>query len=127
MNEQEFQQRTGIDLTDEQYSKVEDIYMLCDNIDKDEFCKDYRIHGGSLLLDIFTNQVKAKNEQLTAFRKMKSEMVDFLLYRAQKFGDSELLNKAISMVGHAEVIIRKIDKNIPLWDIDRKYIRENIE
>ena len=54
-------------------------------------------------------------------------MVDFLLERAQKFGDIELLNQAIKLVGHKAVIMRKIDQGLALWDLDKEYIRENIQ
>lgn len=60
-------------------------------------------------------------------RDERSSLVDFLLERAQCFGDIELLNKAIELVGHDKVIKRKIRQNLPLWDVDKEYIVENIK
>lgn len=42
MQKQEFYQRTGIELTDAEYKEVELMYLEAGNMDKDEFCKDYK-------------------------------------------------------------------------------------
>lgn len=127
MNKQEFEQRTGINLTDDEYQKVEEMYMLCGNIDKDEFCKDYKKHKDSEMLRIFTELVKEKDEKLKVLKREGYLMVGFLLERAQEFGDVQLLQKAIDMVGHAEVIRMKIQKTLPFWDMDKQYILTNIK
>ncbi len=127
MQKIEFEQRTGINLTDDEYKDVEMMYLECGNIDKDDFCKDYKKHKDSVMIGIFFRQSQNQKEKLSRYSKERSSMVDFLLERAQAFGDIELLNKAIQLVGHQEVIKRKIQKDLPLWDDDKKYIYNNIK
>lgn len=119
MTQKEFTERTGYTPTPEEYTEIENMYMNTD-IDKDEFCSAWKSNRRLLkkLVD-----VEVKNRNLYNERK---DMVDFLLTRAQEFGDAELLDKAIEMVGHAEVIKRKLCLSLELWPIDKKYIKENI-
>ncbi len=128
MTKQEFFERTGIELTDEQYKGVEMMYLEAgEKVDKDEFCKDYKKHKDSILLNTFYNQADRLKDKLDSLRSERSALVDFLLVRAQCFSDIELLHKAIQLVGHDQVIIRKIKQDLPLWDEDKQYIVENIK
>ena len=127
MQKQEFTQRTKIELTDEEFKGVELMYLEAGNMDKDEFCKDYKEHHDSTLLDTFFRQAEKLKDKLELMREERSQIVDFLLERAQCFGDIELLNKAIELVGHDKVIKRKIRLGMPLWDEDKEYIVENIK
>lgn len=127
MNKQEFEERTGIKLTEEEYQKVEEMYMLCGDVNKDDFCDDYKKHKDSIILNVFFKQADRMELQLKHRSKERSGLVDFLLDRAQKFGDSALLLKAICMVGHTEVIKRKIKAGLPFWDEDMDYIMNNIK
>lgn len=127
MQKSEFTQRTGIELTDAEYKEVEFMYLEAGNMEKDEFCKDYKKHKDSTLLATFYRQSNNLKEKLDVMREERSQVVDFLLERAQKFGDVELLNQAIKMVGHKAVIQRKIKKDLPLWDLDKEYINNNIQ
>lgn len=127
MTKNEFTQRTGIELTDAEYKEVEFMYLEAGNMDKDEFCQDYKKHKDSTLLATFYRQSENLKDKLDAMREERSQIVDFLLERAQKFGDVALLNQAIKLVGHKAVIMRKIDQGLALWDLDKEYIRENIQ
>ena len=127
MTKNEFTQRTGIELTDAEYKEVEFMYLEAGNMDKDEFCQDYKKHKDSSLLATFYRQSENLKDKLDAMREERSKIVDFLLERAQKFGDVDLLNQAIKLVGHKAVIMRKIDQGLALWDLDKEYIRENIQ
>jgi len=127
MQKQEFTQKTGIELTDAEYKEVELMYLEAGNMDKDEFCKDYKKHHESTLLATYFRQAENLKNKLDDMRDERSSLVDFLLERAQCFGDIELLNKAIELVGHDKVIKRKIRQNLPLWDEDKQYIVDNIK
>jgi hypothetical protein len=127
MQKQEFTQKTGIELTDAEYKEVELMYLEAGNMDKDEFCKDYKKHHESTLLATYFRQAENLKNKLDDMRDERSILVDFLLERAQCFGDIELLNKAIELIGHDKVIKRKIRQNLPLWDEDKQYIVDNIK
>ena len=127
MRKQEFTQRTKIELTDEEYNDVELMYLEAGNMDKDVFCQDFKDHKESKLLAVFFGQAEKLKDKLELMREERSQIVDFLLERAQKFGDVELLNQAIKLVGHDKVIKRKIRMDLPLWDEDKTYIIDNIK
>jgi len=127
MQKSEFTQKTGIELSDADYKEVELMYLEAGNMDKDEFCKDYKEHHDSTLLATFFRQAENLKDKLDDMRDERSQIVDFLLERAQKFGDVELLNMAIKLVGHKAVIKRKIDHELALWDLDKEYIYDNIQ
>lgn len=127
MTLQEFRERTALAPTPEEYNQIEDIYLATGNLDKDEFCKDYKIHHQSSIIAALYKQNGKLKEKCDTFREGNNKMIDFLLERAQVFGDINLLHKAINMIGHAGVIKRKIVLELPFWDIDNEYIKDNIE
>ncbi|MCM1222176.1 MAG: hypothetical protein NC548_47675, partial [Lachnospiraceae bacterium] len=54
MNKQEFESRTGLVMPDDRYAEVEQMYYAAgESIDKDTFCKDYKKHADSVLLNAF--------------------------------------------------------------------------
>ena len=127
MTKLEFTQRTGIELTDAEYKEVELMYLEAGNMDKDAFCKDYKEHKDSTLMATYFRQNQKLKDKLDVFREERYQTIGFLLERAQKFGDIELLKQAIKMVGHKAVIQRKIKMDLPLWDLDKEYINDNIQ
>lgn len=134
MTRKEFEERTGLSVSAVEFCTVNDIYMAAGEMDKDTFCKEWKKHSESKLLAELWKRVKhehdlgmQKKEECDKLRSERWELVDFLLERAQKFGDEELLLKAIDMVGHAEVIRRKLTLEMPLWERDRAYIKENLK
>jgi len=133
MTRKEFEERTGLQVSAEEFSEVNNIYMAVDEMDKDTFCKEWKQHGESKLLAKLWNTANRehnmgmeKKEECDKLYRERWDLVDFLLERAQKFGDEELLIKAIDMVGHANVIHRKLTLEMPLWECDRKYITHNL-
>ena len=134
MTRKEFEDRTGLQVSAEEFSEVNSIYMAVDEMDKDTFCKEWKQHGESKLLAKLWNTANRehnmgmeKKEECDNLYQERWELVDFLLERAQKFGDVELLIKAIDMVGHANVIRRKLALEMPLWERDREYIKHNLK
>lgn len=134
MTRKEFEERTGLNVSAVEFCTVNDIYMAAGEMDKDTFCKEWKKHGESKLLAELWKRVKhehdlgmQKKEECDKLHGERWELVGFLLERAQKFSDIELLHKAISMVGHAAVIRMKLDADMPLWELDRAYIKENLK
>lgn len=127
MTKLEFTQRTEIEPTDEEFKSINEMYLEAGDMDKDVFCKDYKEHHDSTLLATFFRQAENLKSKLDDMRDERNSLVDFLLDRAQCFGDVELLHKAIQLVGHDKVIKRKLRMDLPLWDEDKKYIIDNIK
>ena len=91
MKRKEFEDRTGLEVTALEFSKVHDIYMAAGEMDKDTFCKEWKQHGESKLLAELWNTVKRehdmgmeKKEECDKLHQERWELVDFLLERAQK-------------------------------------------
>lgn len=123
MTKKEFTERTGINPTDEQYKQIEIMYLNAgDNIDKDVFCKDYKRHSDSVLLQDYTKQNLELKEQLSALKRERERMVEFLVEQAHKWSATDLRTKAISMVGEKEYIRIKLLKEQNLWDMDKEML-----
>lgn len=70
---------------------------------------------------------KSRQNEAKSLYEWKSEMADFLIERAQKFGDITLYIKAVDLIGTREVIRRKIIKGLPLWEADRVWLKNNLK
>lgn len=70
---------------------------------------------------------KSKQNEADSLYEWKSRMADFLLEKAQKFGDITLHIKASELVGMREVIRRKIEKGLPLWEVDKVWLKNNLK
>ena len=111
MTRKEFEDRTGLEVTALEFSKVHDIYMAAGEMDKDTFCSEWKQHGESELIAELWNTAKRehdlgmhKKEECDKLYSERWELVDFLLERAQKFGDIELLKKAIDIITERIII-----------------------
>ena len=126
MTQKEFTEKTGITPTAEEFVKIHSIYMQT-ILDKDEFCKDWKKHCASEIIDSLHVTSVNKELQLDLLQRERSAMVDFLLQEAQTYGDAALKKKAIEMVGHAEVIRRLFELRLDLWPGDKDYIVNNLK
>lgn len=127
MTKQEFIDRTGITPTDEQFVRINSIYMECPTIDKDEFCSDWTKHQDSSIVDSL--HVAAVNHDLLIdlLKRERSKMINLMLKEACATYSAALKNACIEMVGHAEVISRMFDLELELWPGDKDYIMNNLK
>lgn len=52
MTQREFEERTGMTVTAEEYSRIENFYLLDGRLSKDAFCEGYRKEGEKYLSGI---------------------------------------------------------------------------
>lgn len=137
MTQQEFEARFGQEVTPECFDYANRVYMAAGNVDKDEFCKEWKNQHirNSGLITVLTmeveslqgtvknmeNQVRAEEECLKTFR---NQMVDFLILQAEKWSATDLREKAIKIVGIKEYIYRRIEMKLGLWEADRLALLE---
>ena len=137
MTQQEFEARFGQEVTPECFDYANRVYMAAGNVDKDEFCKEWKNQHirNSGLITVLTmeveflqgtvknmeNQVRAEEECLKTFR---NQMVDFLILQAEKWSATDLREKAITIVGIKEYIYRRIEMKLGLWEADRLALLE---
>ena len=89
-------------------------------MDKEPFCKDFKEHdllNSSVAYDI-TEEYHAAKKKINKLEQERSAMVDFLI----DMDDPKCDAKAISMVGHQEVIRRKLEKDYDLADDDKQFL-----
>lgn len=118
----EFTQRTGIELTDEQYKRVEGMYMNAGNLDKDEFCKDYKRHCYSVILNAYFDQSEKQRNKLGAYKEKQVEIAHFLIKKSMVGGDKDMIAMAISLIGEQKYIQHKLEKGYNLFDSDKELI-----
>lgn len=122
MQKSEFIQRTGIELTDEQYQRVEGIYLNAGNMDKDEFCEDYKKHGESMILNTYFDQSKKLREKQDTYREKQITLAHFLIKKSMIGGDKDMIREAISLIGEQKYIQHKLEKGYNLFDTDKELI-----
>ena len=121
MTQKEFEERTGITTTAEEFDYIHAVYMNT-SMDKDAFCKEYKKHGESRI--IREVHVRVLNYEMKCERQKNAinELADFLIGKAHAYDDTDFRNQAVKLVGEADVVKRTIELGLPLWDEDRKYI-----
>lgn len=122
MQKIEFEQRTGIELTNEQYQRVEDMYMNAGDMDKDEFCEDYKKHSDSVILNTYFDQSEKLRNELDAYREKQINMAYFLIKKSMVGGDKDMIQMAISLIGEQKYIQHKLEKGYNLFDSDKELI-----
>ena len=64
MTQQEFEDRTGKTVTSEEYARIEAMYMAAGNMDKDQFCTEYKKHGSSAIVAEYYRRITVLNGML---------------------------------------------------------------
>lgn len=126
MTPQEFEERTGYTLNEEQYKQVEAMYIAAGNMDKDVFCKDYKKHNDSALVAEFYTQAVALREKYQSCRKVERNTAELLIGKAHAYGDTDFHKAAIRLIGEKEVVLITLAMGLPLFDEDAEYIKNNI-
>lgn len=126
MTQKEFEERTGIIPTAEEFDYIHAVYMNT-SMDKDAFCKEYKKHGESRI--IREVHVRVLNYEMKCERQKNAinELADFLIGKAHAYNDTDFRNQAVRFVGKVEVVKRTIELGLPLWDEDRKIVLSMIE
>lgn len=126
MTQQEFIERMGITPTAEEFDYIHAVYMNT-SMDKDEFCKDFKKHGdSSILRDVHARTVNFELQSKQAQAAFK-EMAEFLVGKACAYEDSDFYRQAVVLVGQREVTRMKLEMDLPLWDEDKEYIKNNLQ
>ena len=116
----EFNERTNAHLTEDQYKPVENMYNEAGNIQKDQFCADWKKHNESVLLQEFFAQSERLKGKVDGYRNQINEIALFLVDQAEKWSASDLRSKAIQILGLEKYLQIKLQKGYNLWDIDRE-------
>ena len=88
MTQKEFEERTGLKLTADNYTEVETCYMNTD-LDKDAFCKLWMKNPAAL------KEIEQKTVLVRELYEERKCLANFLIEQAEKWSASDLREKAI--------------------------------
>lgn len=126
MTLKEFEERTGLKPTDEEFSYVHAVYMNT-SMDKDEFCKDFKKHGSSKITrDVHVRAVNFELQNKQKDERM-DEMADFLIGKSRAYDDTDFRKMAVRLIGEYQVVLKTVEMNLPLWEEDRDFIKNNLK
>lgn len=124
MTRQEFTERTGVQVTEEQFAKINAMYMATD-LDKDEFCERYEV---GMENSAIVAELVAKQEQFRllyeAAMKKREDLARTILLLLDKCKEDELVEVAESILGKSASIKWRIENKIDLTDGDLAYIHK---
>lgn len=128
MTKQEFTDRTGLTITNDEYVKIEELYYSADNMQKDQFCELYKQIHENELFQILSGKLLTSRKANKIYQREEDEMIEFLTIKAAEHDDDELEKKARELCpcGRKKTIQIKIDNDIDLSQDDLSYIRENL-
>lgn len=127
MTLKEFEERTGIIPTPQEFTAITKIYMAAGNMDKDVFCEDYKKHKDSKLLACFYEQYNVWDFNLKRIDASLFEVTKYLLKKSREFNDKSMRSEAIDLLGEKMIVKLTIKMDLPLWDEDKEYIITNIQ
>lgn len=125
MTQKEFEERTGIKLTEEEFKFINNLYINC-SMEKDEFCNEYKkVAGSKLLYEIQTN-LEASQEAIRITTEKEKHIADFLISKSRVYSDTDFRKMAERLVGEKEVVTRTLEMGIQLWEEDIEYIKSKL-
>lgn len=141
MLQNEFEERTKLSVTADEFNGINALYMACgDDIDKDVFCKLYMSFDGRLdLLHRIEREHQRMKDALDEHKtllmeanELRSDVATEILEISSMEDCSshirkELERTAFWLVGNVEVIKRKVKRGIALTPNEINYITENLK
>lgn len=138
MTREEFTERTGLTPTSEEYQHIEAMYMAAGNMDKDEFCKEFKKHGMSRILEELFARIQGQENSINALTERHDdyikttaekdiELAIFLIGKACAYDDTDFYKEAVRLIGQRAVTVHKVQAGLPLWEEDINYIDNNLK
>lgn len=126
MLQKEFFELTNIELTTEEFEAVHAMYNSCGNLDKREFCADYKEHKGSVILNQFYEQycrneekVKELQIQVNNLKVQISNLGRSMIDAAESTKSTGQRDAAIQLMGFKTYLMHKFACGYNLWDEDK--------
>lgn len=139
MTKQEFESLTGREYTDEAFDQINEMYMNAgDHVTKQNFADMYIAAGDSRLAE-------ALNETIALLRNMLAECADermafatkvaeekmrtasILLKNSERYGDDDLRQEAVNLLGKWDAAILALKLGLPLWKEERDFVSQILQ
>ena len=124
---QEFIDRTGIEVSAEEFERIHDLYMAT-TLDKDTFCKDFKKHKvyESEIVRNLYERVQVSETALSSCNDRENDLAELLIGKSRVYNDTDFRNAAIKLIGEKGVVLMTVEMNRPLWEEDKEYILNNL-
>lgn len=113
----------------EEYQTADAIYLNAGNMDKDEFCKDYRKHKDSVIIATLGDRVNSQAIYIRDKHVKERQTAHSILREADEVrtggmdASADSLDKiAARLIGRADCIKWKLEKGFQLSEEDNEYI-----
>lgn len=130
MTKQEFEERTGMNVSTEEYDRIENIYLAAGEMDKDEFCREFRAHGHSPLVSALFETCRNLEEQrleqvdeTKALRRRIADCAKELIRRSAYLDEPSLYKLAVGLVGRKEAILARLEQGYGIDVDDLAYLK----
>ena len=124
MLQKEFFDRTGLQISESEYVRVDSMYNYCGNMDKDQFCADYKKHKDSTILNTYADMFFEVSKQNNQLKEERKQLALFIITQAEQLDSDTMRDKAISMIGfksYAREVLRMGQ------ELKGKYLEQMIE
>lgn len=133
MTQKEFENRTGLTVSADEYAGIEAVYMAAGEMDKDVFCAEWKKIGGSrLVMELFGEVMRQRGEierlkgDEQESRKLLGEAAEYLIEKSSERDDNGMRREACRLIGEREVVMYKLNYDQALCDEDIVWIREQL-
>lgn len=133
MTKQEFEARTGLKVNSEDYDRIEKMYMVAGNMDKDLFCAEYRKVGTSVLVAelfrqvlVLKGQLEERNNELDDATQRRADVAEFLVGKAAVHKDDDgedFYRVALRIAGRNACVRTKLEYGYPLNGEDISFLK----
>ena len=119
MTKQEFEERIGRTVTDEEYAQADAACLAAGDMDNDTFCELYKSEEGlHHLVGVLADRVRTMEANVDALRKRMKDIGHKILENHQC--DDDDAKVAIALIGQREYIRTKLEKDYYLTKSDRE-------
>lgn len=131
MLQSEFEERTGLKVTADEYKSIDSAYMAS-SLQKDAFCEMWKSMNDVArqqmiyMANELNLRTKSNCEALKRQQEDRIKMGEFLADEAQKYSSEDARAMAIKEIGFKSYIAYKVRKGYAMWDIDLKDIVEHL-
>ena len=126
MLREEFENRMGNTVTPEAYEDIENLYIQAGDMDKDTFCDDYKLHGGSKILAEIWQHYKTKCNVLKIYKEEHQAAAEMLLRLHDEYGIKEAYDMAQTMIDLRGIVKYKLENGKQLTSIEREYVMSKL-
>ncbi len=114
----------------EEYDRIENIYLAAGEMDKDEFCREFRAHGHSpLVAELFKtcqNLEEQRLEQVDKTKELEKRIADCakeLIRESACLDEPSLYKLAVGLHGRKEAILARLEHGYGIDADDLAFIK----